>query len=132
MQFLDSKQCKNRRFASVALRKPTSGTEMVEAKFGAHRGLKTLDETCFICLVSEIFGQMTSYKYSILRSTCRHEGEMLLVRFLSKESDGLQDPRANPETPPAFPPFLHAARKRRTARALQLGCQDGEGCSETQ
>ena len=47
MQFLDSKQCRNRsRFASVALwgvwLKPTSGTEVVEAKVGAHRGLQHL------------------------------------------------------------------------------------------
>ncbi len=47
MQFLDSKPCRNRsRFASVALwgvwLKPTSGTEVVEAKVGAHRGLQHL------------------------------------------------------------------------------------------
>ena len=63
MQFLDSKPCRNRsRFASVALwgvwLKPTSGTEVVEAKVGAHRGLQHLMRFVFYVFFGSSFGDL--------------------------------------------------------------------------
>lgn len=47
-------------------------------------------------------------------------------KWLKQNLVHIEDPRANPETPPAFPPFLHAARKRyeEEIRQILLGPDD--------
>ena len=83
------------------------GPEVVEASPCAHRGLWQTPR--FIASLTDEF-ESSRVMFNFLDLSAGIHS-IISVRLPGVSHD-VQDPRSNPEAPPAFPPFLRAARKR--------------------